>query len=55
MLILVFGIWLNANQITYMEDSRQTCVVRFGNNRSEDFEHSCADVAGEIKKQLGER
>lgn len=54
MLIKVFGIWLMANNITYLEDTNNNkCLIKYGYTTYLIFnQHSCDEVAAEINKQL---
>ena len=55
MLIKVFGIWLMAQNITYMESIGDSCVVNFISRfERQKFYQNCDQVAQEINKQIKE-
>ena len=65
MLIKVFGIWLMASNIAFLEPSNSKCSVQFINvgssplsnakwNSMISVKYSCDEVAAEINKQLKE-
>lgn len=53
MLIKIFGIWLMANSINYLEkDGDKNCSIEYGPRRYVDLPYSCDEVAAEINKQI---
>lgn len=53
MLIKVFGIWLMATNITYLETTLGSCYVNFnGRVNYVVFKQSCEGVAAEINRQI---
>lgn len=60
MLIKVFGIWLMANSILFLDKEGAGCKViygyagKFGTEAGLVFRESCDEVAAEINRQLRE-
>lgn len=55
MLIKIFGIWLVASNITYMDKElfdAGKCDIYFSYNREIVLPHSCDEVADEIDQQM---
>jgi hypothetical protein len=52
-LTLIFGVWMNIAQITYLAPSHDGCVVYFGGYRSTEVHASCEETASAIDGNNG--